>query len=177
MNKTLNFKGQHLVLAIDGACLGNPGPGAWAVVARDYDGEAVVSRYAFAGRADGTTTNNQMEMTAAIQALQFARNSRDYPLTIISDSQYVIKGVTEYLPSWKARGWRKSDGKKVLNRELWEELDEARQGLEVHWQWTRGHDGHELNELADKIANDVAAGINGGGLDGLRQMDPEAFSW
>ena len=98
--------GRHLVLAADGACLGNPGPGGWAVVTTDYDREAIVSRIAFAGRADGTTTNNRMELTATIKALQFAKLSTATTITLISDSQYVIKGVTEYLTSWKARGWR-----------------------------------------------------------------------
>jgi ribonuclease HI len=169
--------GRHLVLAADGACLGNPGPGGWAVVTNDYDGGAIVSRIAFAGRADGRTTNNRMELTAAIKALQFAKLSTAPTVTIVSDSQYVVKGVTEYLPSWRERGWRKSDNKKVLNLDLWQTLDDLRQGLDVRWEWTRGHDGHALNELADRIANDAAAGVHSGDLPGLREFYPEAFSW
>lgn len=100
--------GRHLVLAADGACLGNPGRGGWAVVTNDYDRDTIVSRFAFAGRADGTTTNNRMELTAANKALQFAKLSTASTITIVSDSQYVIKGATEYLPSWKARGGAKA---------------------------------------------------------------------
>jgi ribonuclease HI len=172
-----NTKGRHLVLAADGACLGNPGPGGWAVVTNDYDGGAIVSRIAFAGRADGRTTNNRMELTAAYQALQFAKLSTAETITIISDSEYVVKGATLYLPSWKANGWRKADNKRLKNLDLWQAIDDFQQGLDVHWQWTKGHDGHALNELADKIANDAAAAVHVGELPALRKFYPEAFSW
>lgn len=174
---TININpGRALVLATDGACLFNPGPGGWAVIINEVDyGDAVVSRSALAGRADGDTTNNQMELQATIEALRYASGKAYTAVTIVSDSQYVVKGATEWLPGWKARGWRTSGRKPVLNRDLWETLDALAADLPVTWQWTRGHVGHPMNELADRIANDAAAGLHSGEPEELRRMYPEAF--
>ncbi|WP_116654905.1 ribonuclease H family protein [Pelagibacterium sediminicola] len=169
-------EGLHLVLATDGACLGNPGPGGWAVIIQECVGDAVVRRSAIAGCAkDNTTTNNRMELQAAIEALRVAKDLSYTAVTIVTDSQYVAKGALEYLPGWKAKGWRKSDRKPVMNKDLWELLDTLRQDLEVHWEWTRGHSGNPLNEMADMIANDAAAGVYSGDLEDMRRLCPEAF--
>lgn len=176
MTNINSSSGRHLVLATDGACLGNPGPGGWAVVIHELDGETIVSRSAIAGRAKSNTTNNRSELKAAVEALKVAK-ALSYPaMTIVSDSQYVTKGASEYLPGWKAKGWRKSDRKPVLNQDLWEALDEAAQGLEVNWQWTRGHSGQPMNEMADKIANDAAAGAHSGKPTELLRLYPETFA-
>lgn len=168
--------GRHLVLATDGACLGNPGPGGWAVVIHEHIGDTIVRRSAIAGRANGTTTNNRSELKGAIEALRVAQELSYPAVTIIADSQYVTKGASEYLEGWKARGWRKSDRKPVLNQKLWMQLDELQQGLEVHWEWTRGHEGHPMNEMADMIANDAAAGVHAGDPADLLRLYPEGFS-
>lgn len=176
MMRTNNDTARTLVLATDGACLGNPGPGGWAVVIRERDSDNHVRRSAIAGCAEGDTTNNRQELQAAIEALRYAREASYTEITIFTDSQYVTKGVTQYLPSWKANGWRKSDRKPVLNRDLWETLDALLDGLEVRWEWTRGHAGHPLNDLADKVAGDAARGVHGGDPEELRGLYPEAFA-
>jgi ribonuclease HI len=134
-----NTTGRHTVLAIDGACLGNPGPGGWAVVIHEMDGDTVVSRSALAGRADGDTTNNRMEMTAAIEALRYLGSKRPVT-TIVSDSQILVNGMTQWIEGWKANGWRKSDRKQLLNLDLWMALDEmCPKSRAIRWEWTLGH--------------------------------------
>ena len=172
----INSSGRHLVLATDGACLRNPGPGGWAVIVHELEGETIVSRSALAGRANGTTTNNRSELKGAIEALRFAKASSYPVITIVSDSRYVTDGATEYLSGWKARGWRKSDGKPIKNQDLWMRLDELMEGLEVRWGWTEGHNGHPMNEMADLIASDAAAGVHSGDPAELQRLYPEAFS-
>jgi ribonuclease HI len=169
-------EGRQLLLATDGACLGNPGPGGWAVVIHELDGETVVSRSAIAGRAKRDTTNNRSELKAAVEALKIAKTLSYRSVTIVSDSQYVTKGASEYLAGWKAKGWRKSDRKPVLNQDLWESLDAAAQGLEVNWQWARGHAGEPMNDMADRIANDAAARVHAGKPSELLKLYPEAFA-
>ena len=135
----------------DGACSGNPGPGGWGVVLR-Y-GEHVRE---LSGGDPGPTTNNRMELTAAIEALNALRPGAW--VTMIGDSQYVLKGMTEWLPGWKARGWRTAQRKPVLNAELWQALEAAvAQHAAVRWTWVRGHNGHALNERADRIASEEAS--------------------
>lgn len=141
---------RHITIAFDGACLGNPGPGGYgAVLVNDRTGRERIAR-----GGEPATTNNRMELRAAIEALSELRPGA--VVTMIGDSQYVLKGMTEWLRSWKAKGWRKSDGKPVLNRDLWEALDMAAARHTLTWTWTRGHNGHTLNERADAIASEEA---------------------
>jgi ribonuclease HI len=133
------------IIFTDGACLGNPGPGGYAAVVTIAGQEQIIT-----GR-DRSTTNNKMEMTAAIKALEAVPPS--LPITIHSDSQYVIKGATEWLRGWKARGWRKSDGKPVLNQDLWMQMDALLSGRQITWKWVKGHAGHPENERVDGLAS------------------------
>jgi ribonuclease HI len=139
---------EHAIVFTDGACLGNPGPGGYAAVVNLAGKEQII-----VGR-DSSTTNNKMEMTAAIKALETIPHST--PIMIHSDSQYVIKGVTEWLRGWKAKGWRKADGKPVLNQELWMQMDALLKDRKITWTWVKGHAGHEQNERVDGLANTEA---------------------
>lgn len=103
---------------------------------------------------DRSTTNNKMEMTAAIKALEAV--PQGLPIVLHSDSQYVIKGATEWLRAWKAKGWRKADGKPVLNQDLWMQMDAAMVGRKIVWKWVKGHAGHPENERVDQLANGEA---------------------
>ncbi|HVF34359.1 MAG TPA: ribonuclease HI [Candidatus Saccharimonadia bacterium] len=128
----------------DGACSGNPGPGGWAALLRSGSHEKLLSG------AEPATTNNRMELTAAIRALEALKRTSD--VVLWTDSQYVRRGVTEWLPRWKANGWRNSAKQPVANRELWEELDTLAQRHRVDWRWVRGHSGHPENDLVDAAA-------------------------
>jgi ribonuclease HI len=136
------------IIFTDGACLGNPGPGGYAAVVTIAGEEQII-----VGR-DCSTTNNKMEMTAAIKALEAA--PQGLPIVIHSDSQYVIKGATEWLRGWKAKGWRKADGQPVLNQDLWQQMDAVMVGRKITWKWVKGHAGHEQNERVDGLANSEA---------------------
>lgn len=129
----------------DGACRGNPGPGGWGVVLR-YSGR---EKSLYGGEAQ--TTNNRMELTAAIQALESLK--RPCRVVLTTDSQYVRRGITEWLPSWKRRGWRTAERKPVKNVDLWQQLDALAARHEIEWHWVRGHNGHPGNEQADRLAN------------------------
>ncbi len=129
----------------DGACRGNPGPGGWGAVLR-YNGH---EKKLWGGEAH--TTNNRMELTAAIRALEALR--RPCRVRLTTDSQYLKKGLTEWLPNWKRRGWKTAGKKPVKNADLWQELDRLAARHEIEWHWVRGHTGHEGNELADELAN------------------------
>ena len=129
----------------DGACRGNPGPGGWGAILRKDDHEKELYG------AERETTNNRMELMAAIQALEALKRPCDVTLT--TDSQYVKKGITEWLASWKRRGWKTADKKPVKNQDLWERLDQATHKHKIHWKWIKGHSGHEENERADQLAN------------------------
>jgi len=129
----------------DGACRGNPGPGGWGVVLRSGAHERELS----GGAPD--TTNNRMELTAAIEALKALK--RPCQVALYTDSQYVRKGITEWLPAWRARGWRTADKKPVKNQDLWMELAALAERHDVEWHWVRGHAGHPENERADALAN------------------------
>lgn len=142
---------RHYVVTTDGACHGNPGPGGWGARLLSFEGETLRATKELSG-AVPWATNNEMELTAAIEALRGIVNT-DFPIKVISDSQYVIKGMTEWMGGWQARGWRKADGKPVLNRMLWEDLIAAVGDREVSWEWVRGHAGHPENERADQLAN------------------------
>jgi len=136
---------KEVVAYTDGACRGNPGPGGWGVVLRAAGSEKRLS----GGEAE--TTNNRMELTAAIEAL--AALKQPSRVRIYTDSTYVRNGITEWLPRWVARGWRTVDRKPVKNRDLWERLVALTDGHEIEWHWVRGHAGHAGNELADELAN------------------------
>ncbi|MCL4802315.1 MAG: ribonuclease HI, partial [Burkholderiales bacterium] len=129
----------------DGACKGNPGPGGWGALLRWGSRE----RELFGG--EPATTNNRMELTAVIEALQALK--RPASIELYTDSQYVRNGITEWLAAWKRRGWRTADGKPVKNVDLWQALERAAARHEIHWHWVRGHSGHDGNERADALAN------------------------
>ncbi len=131
----------------DGACKGNPGPGGWGVLLRSGSAEKEL----FGG--ERSTTNNRMELMAVIKALQALK--RPCAVTLHVDSQYVLKGMTEWLPGWKAKGWRTASRQPVKNVELWQALDELVRGggHAIEWRWVRGHDGDPGNERADALAN------------------------
>ena len=133
-----------VVIYTDGACSGNPGPGGWGAILMSGEHE----RELWGGEQD--TTNNRMEMMAAIQALEALK--RPCKVELHTDSQYLRTGISEWLAGWKARGWRTASKSPVKNEDLWRRLDEARQRHEVDWRWVKGHAGHELNERADELA-------------------------
>jgi ribonuclease HI len=129
----------------DGACRGNPGPGGWGVVLRSGSREKEL----WGGEL--ATTNNRMELTAAIEALRaLTKRSR---VALYTDSTYVRSGITEWVHAWRARDWRTADRKPVKNQDLWRVLSELAEGHEVEWHWVRGHSGHAENERADALAN------------------------
>ena len=131
----------------DGACKGNPGPGGWGVLLKSGD----TVRELFGG--ENPTTNNRMEMQAVIEALGALK--RPCAVTLHVDSQYVLKGITEWLPGWKAKGWRTAAKQPVKNVDLWQKLDAlvAGGGHKIEWRWVRGHNGDPGNERADELAN------------------------
>ncbi len=129
----------------DGACRGNPGPGGWGVVLR-YQGK---EKTLYGGEAH--TTNNRMELMAAIMGLESLK--RHCVVALTTDSQYVKRGITEWLPNWKRKQWKTADRKPVKNADLWQRLEAAAAHHEVQWHWVRGHTGHPENERADVLAN------------------------
>ncbi len=129
----------------DGACRGNPGPGGWGAIVR-YQGK---EKELFGAEPD--TTNNRMELMAAIRALEALK--RPCKVILCTDSQYLMKGITEWLPNWQRRQWKTSAGKPVKNQDLWQRLVKALAWHEVQWEWVRGHSGHPENERADQLAN------------------------
>jgi ribonuclease HI len=139
---------ERIMIYTDGACKGNPGPGGWGVVLRF--GNQV--KELLGGEAN--TTNNRMELTAAIEALKALR--RPVSADVYTDSQYVIKGLEQWLPAWKARGWQTADKKPVKNRDLWELLDELAAQHQLSWHWVKGHSGNPGNTRADALANEGA---------------------
>jgi ribonuclease HI len=133
----------------DGACSGNPGPGGWGVLLQAKAGTDVVKERELKG-GEAETTNNRMELLAAIHALEtLERASR---ITIVTDSAYVKNGVTGWIHGWKRNGWRTSNKKPVKNVDLWQRLDEAQTRHQVTWEWVKGHAGHPENERADELA-------------------------
>ena len=138
---------QHIDIYTDGACSGNPGPGGWGSVLLWGDHRRELSG------GDRSTTNNRMEMLAVIRALEALK--RPCRVTIHTDSVYVMKGMTEWLPQWKRRNWRTAAKKPVKNAELWQELERALQPHEVQWRWVKGHSGVAENERADELARNA----------------------
>jgi ribonuclease HI len=139
----------------DGACKGNPGPGGWGALLRFGD----IEKELHGGEFD--TTNNRMELTAVIEALNTLK--RRCKVRIHTDSQYLQKGITEWLHAWKRRAWRTSDNKPVKNKDLWTKLDVISGKHEIEWYWVRGHAGHAENERADRLANLGVAALLGKG--------------
>lgn len=146
---------ERVELFTDGACRGNPGPGGWGALLR-YRGH----ERELAGAAPATT-NNRMELTAAIEGLRALK--RPSRIHVVTDSQYVLNGITSWLPGWKARGWRTADRAPVKNADLWQELEHLAAAHEVSWEWVRGHAGHPENERADRLANAAIDAMLGGG--------------
>jgi len=129
----------------DGACRGNPGPGGWGAFLSFGDHEKELSG------AEAQTTNNRMELTAVIRALEALK--RPLPIKIYTDSEYVRRGITEWIGSWKSRGWKTADRKPVKNQDLWQRLDELVEGQRIEWHWVKGHSGVPGNERVDRLAN------------------------
>lgn len=136
---------KHVVIFTDGACRGNPGPGGWGALLRYGKHEKHLSG------AEPQTTNNRMELLAAIKSLATLRET--CIIELYTDSQYLQKGISEWLPVWKKRNWKKSDNKPVKNADLWEELDKQTHRHRITWHWVKGHSGHKENDLADELAN------------------------
>ena len=134
----------------DGACSGNPGPGGWGVLLRAIDDDGTIAKERELKGGEPDTTNNRMELLAAINALESL--SRPSTLTVVTDSAYVKNGVTQWIFSWKKNGWKTSARKPVKNVDLWQRIDEAQRRHNVTWKWIKGHAGHEENERADELA-------------------------
>ncbi|MFA5966250.1 MAG: ribonuclease HI [Sphingomonas sp.] len=137
----------------DGACKGNPGPGGWGVVIRSGTTERELSG------GEKLTTNNRMEMTAAIEGLNALK--RPCHVTLSTDSRYVMDGLTKWIKGWQRNGWRTADKKPVKNAELWQALIEAAKPHRIDWQWVKGHAGHPENERADRLASNAADAARG----------------
>ena len=136
---------QDVEIFTDGGCRGNPGPGGWGALLRYGEHEKEIYGY------DKETTNNRMELMAAISALEVL--NRPSMISLTTDSNYVRQGITEWMEGWKKRGWKTAAKKPVKNKDLWERLDEAVARHTVEWHWVKGHSGHEGNERADDLAN------------------------
>jgi ribonuclease HI len=137
---------EHITIYTDGACRGNPGPGGWGAVLKHAEKEKTL----YGG--EEATTNNRMELTAVIRALECLKGNK-WPIEITTDSKYVLQGITEWIEGWKRKGWRNASKKPVMNADLWMQLDELAQQFVINWHWVKGHSGHPGNEQADELAN------------------------
>ena len=135
-----------LTIYTDGACSGNPGPGGWGVLLQYGDSEKTLKG------GDPNTTNNRMEMTAAIKAIEAINETYTGEIILWTDSTYVMKGITEWIHGWKKKNWVKSDKKPVINTDLWKVLDNLNSQKNIQWNWVKGHAGVEGNERADELA-------------------------
>ena len=142
---------KRVQLITDGACLGNPGPGGWACILR-YNGNT----REFSG-GEPATTNNRMELRAAIEGLRALRESCE--VEVVTDSQYVKNGITTWIHGWKRNGWKTASKKPVVNQDLWNELDGLVSSHQVQWTWTKGHADHEDNNRCDELAVSAARGV------------------
>ncbi len=139
----------------DGGCHGNPGPGAWGTVVIDGNNQVRLSG------GEERTTNNRMELTAAIKALSYAKeHCPDAEIRVFIDSQYVKKGITEWILLWKSRNWKTASKTAVLNQDLWKELDSLNSALNVEWSWVKGHSGVEFNEICDELCQKEIAALS-----------------
>lgn len=136
---------KHVIIFTDGACRGNPGPGGWGVLLRFGKHEKKLLG------AETDTTNNRMELTAAIQAL--ASLKEPCKVDLYTDSQYVQKGISEWIPNWKKKNWKTANKKPVKNADLWQELEKQASRHEIKWHWVKGHSGHTENDMVDALAN------------------------
>lgn len=136
---------KHVIIYTDGACRGNPGPGGWGAILRYGKNEKILSG------AESKTTNNRMELSAAIAALNALKGP--CKIDLYTDSQYLQKGIRDWIHIWKKQNWRKKDKKPVKNADLWQALDQATTPHKITWHWVKGHSGHPENELVDQIAN------------------------
>ena len=144
----------EIVIYTDGGCSGNPGPGGWGIV---VIADGLVKTLS-GGEKD--TTNNKMELTAAINALKVVRNTPSFEgrkIVVNIDSQYVRNGITSWIKNWKSKGWKTADKKPVKNQELWMELDALNAGLDIDWNWVKGHAGVEFNEMCDDLCKQEMA--------------------
>lgn len=143
---------EPVIIHTDGACSGNPGPGGWGAIL-EYKGKL---KELSGGEA--ATTNNRMELMAVIVALETL--TRPCTVTLYTDSKYVLNGITQWLPGWKARGWKTADNKPVKNADLWVRLEEAIKRHHIRWEWVKGHDGNPGNERADELARGAIKALN-----------------
>lgn len=144
---------QAVEVFTDGACRGNPGPGGWGAILRAGGKEKELHG------AERETTNNRMELMAAIIALETLK--RPCEVTLTTDSEYLRKGITEWILKWKRNGWKTADKKTVKNQDLWQRLDSAAQKHDIRWRWIKGHSGHAENERCDQLANDAIDHLHG----------------
>lgn len=142
-----------VVIYTDGACRGNPGPGGWAALLSFGEREKELAG------AEEHTTNNRMELTAVIRALEALK--RPVEAKVFTDSEYVRRGITEWVSSWKTRGWKTADRKPVKNQDLWEELDRLAAQHKIEWHWVKGHSGIPGNERVDRLANEAIDALTG----------------
>ncbi len=138
-------------ITTDGACKGNPGPGGWAAILEWNGTEKLLSG------AEPHTTNNRMEMTAALKALEALKRPSD--VTLVTDSRYLMDGMTQWLDGWQRNGWRNASRQPVKNADLWMALARAARPHSIRWEWVKGHAGHPMNERADAIANQAIASL------------------
>ena len=151
----MQMRSEAVEIFTDGACSGNPGPGGWAALLRWQGREKILAG------ADAATTNNRMEMMAAIAALEALQRSANVVLT--TDSRYVMDGITRWMAGWKRNGWRTSDRGAVKNVDLWQRLDDAAAKHQVEWRWSKGHTGHVENERVDTAARAAIANLRAAG--------------
>jgi len=145
-----------LKIYTDGGCSGNPGPGGWAyvIIIKTFQGESIIAENKGSQKE---TTNNRMELTAVIEALRAVKAASNLPrqVSVYTDSQYVQKGITEWIRNWKRNSWRTSDKKPVKNYDLWTELDSLTGDFVINWEWVRGHAGNEYNERCDRMTQEA----------------------
>ena len=156
----------HVVVHTDGACSGNPGPGGWGAILAFGDHQRELKG------GEPHTTNNRMELMAAISALEAL--TRPCVVDIHTDSQYLRDGIMKWIKNWKRKGWRTADNKPVKNVDLWQRLEAALERHQVRWHWVRGHAGDALNERADQLARDGIAAVRAGALGALCSTPPRA---
>ncbi len=144
--------GNHILIYTDGSCHGNPGPGGYAAVLRRMDGITEIKKRILRGLEPSATTNNRMELAAAVAALDLIKATEPLPIVVMCDSEYVAKGMTEWLPKWLSNGWLASGKKPVANRDLWERIRAASVGKAIEWRWVKAHAGNALNEEVDRLA-------------------------